>query len=471
MKKTFGKFLTEAKDKGAVFTFGRFNPPTTGHGKLVDKLKKEAKGYEVLLFSSHSNDKLKNPLSHKDKIKYLRKFFGRIVVDADARTVFDIANELQTNGYNKVRMVVGSDRVKEFEILLNKYNGVKARHGYYKFESIEVVSAGERDPDADDVSGMSASKMRAYAEQGDYENFKLGVPSRNNKDKEQLYKDIRKGMGIAEGTLPAYMYEDLITEGVYDPGTFKAVFFSGGPGSGKSTVVDALSLKALGLKLVNTDKAFELGLKKAGMTLDLRGADFDRVDPIRAKAKTITAKNMSAYIKGRLGMVFDTTSAKAGKIASYKKQLDALGYEYKMIYVSASLNNAQARNEKRARKLPPEIVKQDWDAAQKNAQEFKKMFGKEFLEITNDDDLKSLESKTTKISGKLITWSSKFPNNKLATNWKSYELLKKDTTGYSSMRSKDGVKKPPKDKLSPFGPNLKTFKSRKTGKKTVIKKI
>jgi predicted kinase len=471
MKKTFGKFLTEAKDKGAVFTFGRFNPPTTGHGKLVDKLKKEAKGYEVLLFSSHSNDKLKNPLSHKDKIKYLRKFFGRIVVDADARTVFDIANELQYKGYNKVRMVVGSDRVKEFEILLNKYNGVKARHGYYKFESIEVISAGERDPDADDVSGMSASKMRAYAEKGDFDNFKLGVPSKKNKDKEQLYKDIRKGMGIAEGTLPAYMYEDLITEGVYDPGTFKAVFFSGGPGSGKSTVVDALSLKALGLKLVNTDKAFELGLKKAGMTLDLRGADFDKVDPIRAKAKKVTSRGMDMYIDGRLGLIFDTTSANLSKVKQYKTMLDKIGYESKMIYVSASLDNAQKRNASRPRKLPKEIVKQDWDNAQKNAQSLNKIFGRDYIEVTNDDDLKSLQRKSTSLFSKLMSWTTSFPKNKIALNWKSYELLKKDTTGYSSIRSKDAVKKPPTEKPSPFGSNLKTFKSRKTGKKTVIGKI
>ena len=427
MKKTFGKFLTEAKDKGAVFTFGRFNPPTTGHGKLVDKLKKEAKGYEVLLFSSHSNDKLKNPLSHKDKIKYLRKFFGRIVVDADARTVFDIANELQTNGYNKVRMVVGSDRVKEFEILLNKYNGVKARHGYYKFESIEVVSAGERDPDADDVSGMSASKMRAYAEQGDYENFKLGVPSRNNKDKEQLYKDIRKGMGIAEGTLPTYMYEDLITEGVYDPGTFKAVFFSGGPGSGKSTVVDALSLKSLGLKLVNTDKAFELGLKKAGMTLDLRGADFDRVDPIRAKAKKVTGKGMDMYMDGRLGLIFDTTSANLSKVKQYKEMLDGIGYECKMIHVSTSLANAQKRNAERPRKLPPEIVEKDWDNSTRNMIALQRIFKGDFLSVSNDDDLKSLETKANKLYSKLMSWTTSFPSNKLAIAWKERELHLKKT--------------------------------------------
>ena len=427
MKKTFGKFLTEAKDKGAVFTFGRFNPPTTGHGKLVDKLKKEAKGYEVLLFSSHSNDKLKNPLSHKDKIKYLRKFFGRIVVDADARTVFDIANELQTNGYNKVRMVVGSDRVKEFEILLNKYNGVKARHGYYKFESIEVVSAGERDPDADDVSGMSASKMRAYAEQGDYENFKLGVPSRNNKDKEQLYKDIRKGMGIAEGTLPTYMYEDLITEGVYDPGTFKAVFFSGGPGSGKSTVVDALSLKSLGLKLVNTDKAFELGLKKAGMTLDLRGADFDRVDPIRAKAKKVTGKGMDMYMDGRLGLIFDTTSANLSKVKQYKEMLDGIGYECKMIHVSTSLANAQKRNAERPRKLPQEIVAKDWDNSTRNMIALQKIFKGDFYHVSNDDDLKSLQTKANKLYSKLMTWTTSFPSNKLALKWRETELQSKKT--------------------------------------------
>ena len=116
-----------------------------------------------MIFSSHSNDKRKNPLSHRDKVKYLKKFFGRIIVDANVRTVFEIANELHKQGYTHVNMVVGSDRVKEFENLLTKYNGVKARHGYYKFKEINVVSAGERDPDADDVTGMSASKMRQYA--------------------------------------------------------------------------------------------------------------------------------------------------------------------------------------------------------------------------------------------------------------------------------------------------------------------
>ena len=331
-------------------------------------------------------------------------------------------------------MVVGSDRVREFDTLLNKYNGVKARHGFYKFDEINIVSAGERDPDADDVSGMSASKLRGYAEAGDFDNFKQGVPTKNKGLVQKLYNDIRKGMGIAESILPHYMVEDLIDEGVYDPGTFKAVFLMGGPGSGKSTVVKKLGLTALGLKMVNTDKAFEAGLKKAGMSLDLRGADFDKVDPIRAKAKKITTKNMENYISGRLGMIFDTTSANSNKIKQYKKMLDTIGYEYKMVYVSASLDNAQKRNEKRARKLPPEIVKSDWENAQKNIKIFKSMFGKDFVEVTNDDDLGTLEKKANKLYSKLLGWSTIFPKNKLAMKWKEQELQYKSIRGPKHLR-------------------------------------
>ena len=423
--KTFNNFISEAKEKSATFTFGRFNPPTTGHEKLVKKLLSVGRGTDVLLFSSHSNDKRKNPLNHRDKVKYLKKFFGKIVVDANVRTVFEICNFLQEKKYVNVNMVVGSDRVKEFEMLITKYNGVKARHGFYKFKNINIISAGERDPDADDVSGMSASKMREFAEKGDFEGFKDGVPSKGKNLAKKLYDDIRKGMGINEGTLPQYMIEDLITEGVYDPGIFKAVFLMGGPGSGKSAVVDKLSLKALGLKLVNTDKAFENGLKKAGLSLDLRGADFDKVDPIRARAKKITGKNMDAYIRGRLGMIFDTTAANKNKIVSYKKLLDKLGYEYKMVFVSTSLQNAQKRNDMRARKLPAEIVQGDWEKARKNADEFKKLFGRDFVEITNDDDVATLQKKSMSLYSKMLTWTSKYPSNKVALKWKERMLLRK----------------------------------------------
>ena len=429
--KTFTKFLSEAKDRPAVFSFGRFNPPTTGHAKLADRLSKVARtaGGDALIFTSHSNDKKKNPLPHKVKVKYLRKFFGKKigVPDVSARTVFDIATALYNQGYRDIYMVVGSDRIREFDTLLKKYNSVKGRHGFYKFNNIEIVSAGERDADASDVSGMSASKMRAAAEKGDFDSFKDGVPTRNAREAQQLYKDVRKGMGIAEGTLPQYMMEDLITEGVYDPGIFKAVFLMGGPGSGKSTVVDGLSLATLGLKKVNSDRAFEIGLKKAGLSLDLRKTPEPVKEPIRGKAKTLTAKMLDGYLAGRLGVIFDTTSANTTKIKNYKKMLDALGYESKMIFVNTSLEFAQQRNEARPRKLAPDIVQAEWEKVQNNMKTMKTLFGKDFMTITNDDTLDALEKKTTRLYSKMMTWVSSFPGNKNAIAWKEAQLnLKKN---------------------------------------------
>ena len=426
--KTLKRFISEAKSRPAVFAFGRFNPPTTGHAKLVDMMSRLAKKVQgdALLFSSHSNDKKKNPLPHKVKVNYLRKFFGKKVKvpDVTARTVFEIANALYSQGYRSIYMVAGSDRIREFDALLKKYNGTKARHGFYKFDEIQIVSAGERDPDADDVSGMSASKMRAAAEQGDFDSFKQGVANKQFADK--LYKDVRKGMGINEDThLPLYMQEDLIQEGVYDPGIFKAVFLMGGPGSGKSTVVDGLGLKALGLKLVNTDKSFETGLKKAGQTLDLKLVPADIRDPIRKKAKRQTTRMLDRYIDGRLGLIFDTTSANASKIKTYLNQLNNLGYESKMIYVSTSLDNAKKRNNMRPRKLPDEIVEKDWNNSQKNIAIMKKMFGKNFVQVTNDDDLSSLQKKTNSLFSKLMTWSTSFPMNKKSSLWKQRQLLTK----------------------------------------------
>ena len=161
------------------------------------------------------------------------------------------------------------------------------------------------------------------------------------------------------------------------------------------------------------------------MTLDLRGADFTKVDPIRARAKKITNLNMDAYIGNRLGMIFDTTSANLSKVSAYRKNLESLGYECKMIYVNASLQNALARNNMRPRKLPAEIVQGDWEKAQKNMNDLRRIFGRDFVEVKNDDDLKTLETKATKLFSKLMTWTSKFPSNKPAQNWKQQELLKK----------------------------------------------
>ena len=199
--KRFSDYLAEAT-KEVTFVFGRFNPPTTGHEKLFDTLKKVSKGSAYRIYASKSEDKKKNPLAFNDKVKFMRKLFPKharnIMADKDVRTALDIVVKLYDQGFTKVTMVAGSDRVKEFEKLLNKYNGQKSRHGFYQFESdINVVSAGKRDPDSEGVDGMSASKMRMAAEFGELSAFSAGLPSNvNQKLATDLYNAVRKGMGL-----------------------------------------------------------------------------------------------------------------------------------------------------------------------------------------------------------------------------------------------------------------------------------
>lgn len=199
--KSFGQFISE-ETKEVTFGWGRYNPPTNGHEKLFDTIKKVARGGQFRIYASKSNDPKKNPLNFKTKIKFLRKMFPKyarnIMGDNDIRTVFDIVTKLYDQGFRKCTMVVGEDRLTEFESLLNKYNNVEGRHGFYNFEGgVRVVSAGERDPDSDDVSGMSASKLRAAAYANDLEAFSKGMPS-GFKDTIDLFNALRKGMGLKE---------------------------------------------------------------------------------------------------------------------------------------------------------------------------------------------------------------------------------------------------------------------------------
>ena len=196
--KSFSDYLTE-NTKEISFVFGRFNPPTIGHEKLFNALKKQSRGGSYRIYASKSVDAKKNPLQPKDKIKFLRKMFPKharnIMADSDVRTVLDIAVKLYDQGFTKVTMVAGSDRVREFDILLNKYNGQQAKHGFYNFEgAINVVSAGDRDPDAEGATGMSASKMRMSAQQNDLAGFAKGVPARFHPT--DLFNAVRKGMGL-----------------------------------------------------------------------------------------------------------------------------------------------------------------------------------------------------------------------------------------------------------------------------------
>ena len=188
-------------DQGAIsITFGRFNPPTVGHERLIAKVAKEAKsnGGEYRIYPSRSQDPKKNPLDPGTKIKFMRLAYpdhANAIVDSDnMRTIFDVLSALDNDGYSSVNIVVGGDRVSEFNSLATKYNGK-----LYTFDEIKVTSAGGRDPDAEGVEGMSASKMRKAAVEGDFDTFDDGLTKDlSKKDREALYLTLRQSMQVEE---------------------------------------------------------------------------------------------------------------------------------------------------------------------------------------------------------------------------------------------------------------------------------
>ena len=186
--------LQEATGKTVVFGWGRMNPITIGHEKLANKIKDVARKNRAtpMMYLTHSQDAKKNPLSYDDKVMLAKRAFGAMVQKSNSKTIIDAMKSI--NGkFDNVILVVGSDRVPEFTTLLNKYNGKD-----YTFANISVVSAGERDPDAEGVEGMSASKMRALASQGDYDTFKKGLPRGLQTYSQEVYDLVRGGMKIAE---------------------------------------------------------------------------------------------------------------------------------------------------------------------------------------------------------------------------------------------------------------------------------
>lgn len=182
--------LSEASTDTAVMAFGRMNPPTIGHAKLVDKV--SSLPGDSYIFLSQSQKPKTDPLSFQDKLRYAKFFFPEVTIgNPEVKTIIQALQKISSMGYKNLIYVAGSDRIPSFEELINKYNGVE-----YNFDSIKVVSAGERDPDADGAEGMSASKMRAAAAAGDLESFKQGVPQPELAD--EMFAAVRKGMGIKE---------------------------------------------------------------------------------------------------------------------------------------------------------------------------------------------------------------------------------------------------------------------------------
>ena len=219
-------------------------------------------------------------------------------------------------------------------------------------------------------------------------------------------------------------YASLL-EGINDPGVFKAVFMAGGPGSGKSLAAKKLGFASMGLRDVNSDMAFEKGLKQAGLSLKMPEDEEEKRDAVRVHAKSITAKRQDMYVKGRLGLVIDSTARDVKKVLKQKVLLEQLGYETAMVFVNTSLETALDRNRTRDRSIPDKIVKDNHKVVRANMGKLQNAFGRaNFFIIDNDGDTKDLEKNTTKVFPRLKSFVKSFPTNKMATAWKSALTMK-----------------------------------------------
>ena len=436
----FRDFILEATEKHAVMAFGRMNPPTTGHAKLVDKVKEVAAdnnaSHHVVL--SHSQDPSKNPLSAKDKLKHAKRFFPNTNLstsDSEHPTFLHHAAKLHQQGVTHLHMVAGSDRVEEYKKKLAQYNG-KHKGALFNFKKITVHSAGERDPDAEGAEGMSASKMRGHASTGNFKEFKKGIPSHvQPHHAKELYSDVRKHMGIKESV--DELFEEILEEGVHDKGIFKAVFLAGGPGSGKDYVLDN-TLAGHGMTEINSDKALEFLMDKKGLDKTMPASEKIERDVERGKAKNMTELRQRLALHGRNGIIVNGTGDDAEKIKKIKSRLEELGYDTAMVMVNTRDEVSASRNVERGqrggRSVPETVRKQKWQSVQDSRPDLAKLFGDKYVEFDNSEDLRSAKPEIVQAKKEemlnIYKGVQKFiktpPKTPQAKEWIGQELEKSD---------------------------------------------
>ena len=447
--------LKEAKEKHAVLAFGRMNPPTTGHEVLVNKVKDVANKYgashHVVL--SHSQDKSKNPLSARQKLKHAQRFFPNTnlsVSNAESPNFLTQAAKLHKKGVTHLHMVAGSDRVPEYKQLLQKYNGTH-EGALFNFKEIHVHSAGQRDPDAEGTEGMSASKMREHAKTGNFKEFKKGIPGHvKNDHAKELFADVRSSMGVREhleNQIPVdALFEEILTEGVHDKSIFKAVFLAGGPGSGKDYVLDN-TLSGHGLVEINSDKALEFLMDKKGLDKTMPAGEQEERDIVRGKAKSMTELRQRLALLGRNGLIINGTGDDVEKIAKIKERLEEIGYDTHMVAVNTADEVSKQRNIERGtrggRTVPEEIRKKKWDSVQAARPQFAEMFGQNYTEFDNSEDLRNappevVKAKKDEMLGlfkKVKEFTSAAPAHPKAQEWIANELHNKDTLAVGAKAS------------------------------------
>ena len=216
--------------------------------------------------------------------------------------------------------------------------------------------------------------------------------------------------------------EEYLQEGVYDPGIFKAYFLAGGPGSGKSFVT-ANAFAGLGLKLVNSDDILTRYLNKEGLSLKMPEKEKEKRDELRQKAKITTQDRLDLYLEGRLGLIMDGTARDYNKISGQQRLFKLLGYQTIMMFINTSLDVALERNANRARSVPENIVKTNWNTVQSNIGRFQKLFQPaNFYTIDNSSSEKELVTTTLNKAASIVRRTMNQPHNFIAKQWIERQL-------------------------------------------------
>lgn len=403
--KTVVESFTKFNEPHEVLAFGRMNPPTAGHEKVVNMVHHVAAmnraSHKIILSHKHDKD---NPLPQDKKIEHAKIVFPATNIIGSSKekpSLIHHAADSYKAGIQHLHVVMGDDRVDEFRTLLNKYNGKFDKNGNgYQFKSITVHSAGKRDKSDNGVEGISSTKMREYVKNNDFSKFKKGLPTTMTTERaKDLFDDMKKQTGMLEEQT------QLLAEGVHDAGIFKAVFLAGGSGSGKDFILKK-ALDGHGLVEINSDKALEFLMDKHKLDKKMPEHEQDRRDEVRGKAKSMTELRQRFAIEGRNGIIINSTSADAKKLKRIKDMVDELGYDSKMVFVDVKDDVSRQRNVERGqrggRMVPEKIRSQKWKEAQDARVEFSKLFGTDnYHEIDNNEDLRTnLDPEVHKAKGK-----------------------------------------------------------------------
>jgi len=397
--KSFLELLEEAEKsaKPVVMTYGRMNPPTTGHLKLIDKVKEIAKkiGAKHHVIVSHSQDSKKNPLSAEQKLKHLKRYSpgtNFTVASKENPTFLTHAAALNKAGHNHLIMVAGSDRVKEYDEKLHKFNGTH-KGALYNFKKIEVKSAGHRDPDADEkeedkgkpkdhTASISGTKMREHTKNKDFHSFRLGVPHHvSDEHAKELMHDVRKGMGLNEE---------------HNRGMFKAIFITGGPNSGKDVIIR---------EAIASSSIVELNLIQAKEYLADKQKLSEKSNDYRREA-----------VRNRGPLIINGPADDNEKITYIKEELEELGYQTMMVFVNTTDEASKERNSMLSRMMAESVRHDKWLKAQQVTRQYQELYSN-FMVFDNTGDLNDKEFDIHEIYESTTEFLNSKIVNETATDW------------------------------------------------------